>query len=353
MLFRSPFLFLAYRLFERRARMQGRSENEIATMYGQPPWEVLNRIFEAASLPFAVIEPPSTSAYAISAPEQYSLALRDTQRNCIVPFHMLSSGERVIMATSLWHFIAQTTGRHYKLLLLDEPDAHLHPSMTRRFLDVIQQVFVQERGAHVIMTTHSPSTVALVPESSLFEMRRTAPRIIQARSRSQIISQLTDGFVVVNPGMAVVLCEDSADANFYTTVQERLTDQTTTPKEFQLEKSPPLVFMHGKGLQTVLPLTRNLRRAGLSHFHALIDRDKENSEDDGVYVIERTAIENYLFDPISVWCLLHDEDKQPSVPGLEISRGRRGDVSGLPADKLQLIVDTVLNEVEKIGRAHV
>ena len=78
--------------------------------------------------------------------ESTSLRLYDIERRVEVPFEGLSSGEKVILSTVIWNYAAQQGARHPKLLLLDEPDAHLHPSLVRRFLTMIQEVFIRQRG---------------------------------------------------------------------------------------------------------------------------------------------------------------------------------------------------------------
>jgi len=344
------FLFLAYRIFEDHALKNGKSASEVRTLYGEAPWDVLNAIFTAASLPFKVISPQLVGRHSLFELNSYELRLVDTDEGRIIPLNMLSSGERVIMSTALWRFGVTEVGRHYKLLLLDEPDAHLHPSMTRRFLDVIQRIFVEEHGVQVIMTTHSPSTVALVPESSLFEMRRVQPRIQPAISREAMIADLTDGFVVVHEGMRVVFCEGIHDSPFYEMVWERLTEtevlsRPINPRWIPLARTPPLVFMHGKGIDTITAIIPQLRAAGLSHFHGLIDLDDSNARRDGIHVIARRALENYLFDPISIWCLLHNEDRHPAVDGINVPRGQRAVVTRMNDNELQSIADKVLSMV--------
>lgn len=342
------FLFLAYRMLQSTALLNGRTPMEIRNKYGEEPWNVLNEILTAAGLAFRVLPPEVPEEIALVQPTRYSLRIKDIERDCEVPYESLSSGERVIMSTALWLFGAQTVGRHYALLLLDEPDAALHPSMTRRFIDVLQRVFVEERGVRVIMTTHSPSTVALVPESSLFEMTRaTVPRIRPAESRADAIAGLTDGFVIAHEGMKIVLCEGVHDAPFYRVIWERLTDSTLRARDSYLPKLPSLVFMHGQGVTTVKAIIPQLRQAGLTHFHGLIDRDSGNRSADGLHVIGRRTLENYLLDPINVWCLLHEIDQAPSVPQVKIQRGQRHQVRDLPQAALQGIADSVLTQVER------
>ncbi len=185
------FLFLSYLLLERDALARDVSEEEVRRQYGEPPWNLLNEILETSGLPFRVDTPAVIRPTSLTYENRYELRLRDIERDLEVPFQDSSSGEKVIMSTVLWRYGAEQTGRHYRLLLLDEPDAHLHPSLTRRFLEVIRKVFVEERGVRVIMTTHSPSTVSLVPEESLFEMQRDDPRIRAASSKARAVTLLT------------------------------------------------------------------------------------------------------------------------------------------------------------------
>jgi energy-coupling factor transporter ATP-binding protein EcfA2 len=333
-------------LFQRKASEAGQTDEQIRSRYGIEPWEILNNILEVAHLPFRVIEPPKSIPYSLVEQEVYTFAIQDVERNCVVPLEKLSSGEQVIMSTALWRFSEEQVGRHYKLLLLDEPDAHLHPSMTRQFLDVIQQIVVQEWGVRVIMTTHSPSTVALVPLSSLYEMTRNSnPRIRKSTSRAAAISELTDGFVVAHEGMQIVFCEGKNDISFYTAVWERLT--VSARGDAALPKQPAMVFMDGKGKEIVKEIVQKLRQKELFHYHGIIDKDDDNQPEDGIHVIQRRALENYLFDPINVWALLHQQGKAPPIPGVAISRGTAYEVGERSEVELQNIADAILNCVQE------
>jgi ABC-type Mn2+/Zn2+ transport system ATPase subunit len=338
------FLFLAYRMFERTLSLSGIPDEQVREKIGTPPWDLLNEVLTGASLPFRVVEPEPTRKQSLLDAESYTLRLLDVERSEEVPFEKLSSGERVIMSTALWLFGVQETAQHYKLLLLDEPDAHLHPSMTRRFLDVIQKVFVEERGVRVIMSTHSPSTVAVVSEDSLFEMRRTVPRILKVTSKSDAVAELTDGFVVVHDGMRVVFCEGDNDPPFFSTVWDRITDRGGAAGAL-LPLVPSLVFVHGKGRDTIRPVVRQLRDFGLHHFFGLVDLDNGNKPEDGIFVTGRRELENYLYDPLNIWCVLHDEGEAPVVSGVNILRGQCSKVKHLQDGQLQAVADAILDAV--------
>lgn len=112
----------------------------------------------------------------------------------------LSSGEKILLAIAsliVKQRRKQPNDYLQGLLLLDEVDTNLHPSMMRNFLDVIQNVFIKEYGLKVILVTHSPTTIALVPEDSIFVMRRKEEEgaRIEKSSGNDALSVLTEGFV--------------------------------------------------------------------------------------------------------------------------------------------------------------
>jgi predicted ATPase len=339
-------LFFAYRLFERDALGLGLPQEEIEHRYGEPPWVLLNDILDTSGLPFRAVFPTEIRPTSLAYDNTFALRLQDVERGMEVPFEGLSSGEKVIMSTVLWRYDAQQIGRHPRFLLLDEPDAHLHPSLTRRFLNVVQKVFVEERGVRVIMTTHSPSTVALTPEENLFEMRRTHPRIQPAASKARAVAVLTDGFVAVQEATQTVLLEGKDDLPFYEQVWDLLTERTGISEPGPLEPFPSVAFIFGKGKDTVEQIVPQMRSRGLRSFHGIIDKDLSNTPSDGVHVVSRNGMENYLFDPLNVWVLLHSKNQAPDVPNVNVPRGRGAYIRKLPEDQLQRIAETVLAKVE-------
>jgi hypothetical protein len=130
---------------------------------GPAPWDVVNESLKIAGFQYEVVNPTTVGLL-----DHYNLTLKDKTSGTEVGPMDLSSGEKVLLQLVLWLFSSSKDGVFPKLLLLDEPDAHLHPSMTVQFLDVIAEVLVRKHGVRVIMTTHSPSTVALAPEHSYF-----------------------------------------------------------------------------------------------------------------------------------------------------------------------------------------
>ena len=337
-------LFLAYRLFEREAISQGREPREFQDLYGLAPWVRLNEILAASGLPYECVPPEPASAPSMFSTTRYSPILRDVERNTTVPLTSLSAGENVIVSTVLWTYGAERFGQHYELLLLDEPDAHLHPSLAGRFVEVLRRVFVAQRGTRVILTTHSPSTVAFTEDESVFVMQRTEPRITKADSKWDAVDVLTAGLISVGPGTRYIFVEDVDDASYYNAVFRSLVSPRTLPRPV-LSGSPSVVFIHasmGKdsgGKHAVMTWLRTLEGP---QFFGIVDGDDEPPPKTSR--VERPAryeVENYLFDPIVVAGAL----ALSGGPALAPIRHEE-ELLALDASKLQMVVDDCFARVK-------
>ena len=131
--------------------------------HGEPPWDFVNKILEICEIDFRVNSPP------LHETSSFEPKLNKISSDVEMRFLDLSSGEKVLMSFALCLYNASDArqqNRFPRLLLLDEIDAPLHPSMVVSLLNTIQSVLVGDKGISVILTTHSPSTVALAPEDS-------------------------------------------------------------------------------------------------------------------------------------------------------------------------------------------
>ena len=138
----------------------------------RPPWETLRgclgRMREAS-------EDPELFNFEFSDPEedtltytdhnQYSFETRFTNRTTGDSYSVkeLSSGEKILLCLCLSAFNRDMGRRQPGLLLLDELDAVLHPSMISALIAGLKDQFVGN-GTRVIMATHSVTTVSLLNE---------------------------------------------------------------------------------------------------------------------------------------------------------------------------------------------
>ena len=133
-----------------------------------------------------------------SKQDKYQLTFEGEQGHEI-KFEGLSNGEQVIFELLCYQYLLSDDNENKccqpKIVLLDEFDAHLNPVLAKIFIDVIEKYFVKN-GIQVIMTTHSPSTVAYVPEEKLFWMEDG--KILGGKDRKdkmKIIHKLATGFL--------------------------------------------------------------------------------------------------------------------------------------------------------------
>lgn len=75
----------------------------------------------------------------------------------------LSNGEQIKFLRILWQFLIRnkqnTQFDKKQLLILDEPDSHLHPTAVHELAVTIKKL-VEDLVVQVILTTHSPHTVS-------------------------------------------------------------------------------------------------------------------------------------------------------------------------------------------------
>ncbi len=94
------------------------------------------------------------------------------ERDARALFKRLSSGHKVVLITitRLVEAVEERT-----LVLLDEPEAHLHPPLLSAFVRALSDLLVRRNGV-AIVATHSPVVLQEVPRSCAWSVRRTGTR---------------------------------------------------------------------------------------------------------------------------------------------------------------------------------
>lgn len=65
----------------------------------------------------------------------------------------ISSGESELIALSIEVLVFSRSNQENKVLLLDEPDVHLHPELQHKFVEFVEKI-ATEFGFKVILATH-------------------------------------------------------------------------------------------------------------------------------------------------------------------------------------------------------
>ncbi len=294
-------------------RFAALTELQFTKQHGQPPWDFVNDSMETAGLDFRIDHPTDAEN------RTYRPTLTKKSTGDVVEFSALSSGEKILMsfAFCLYHATDKRTSvPRPNLLLFDEIDAPLHPSMCRRLMNIIHETLVVQNGIDVIFVTHSPSTIAVAPEDAIHLLEPGTNKITKETKR-QAISALTAEI----PTMSIsfdsrrqVFVESSLDAKRY----EKLY-RICSPA---IESERSLVFIgvgkkgskgdEGAGSAKVKSIVRDLEQAGNESVFGLIDWDRSNQETERVKVLaagSRYAIENCLLDPLFVAAVLMQVDR--------------------------------------------
>jgi predicted ATPase len=348
---------LAHVLMAHKVRMadealRGTKLEDLEAKLGRAPWDLVNEALSAAEFAYRVVSPVETNL-----DDTYQFKLRDPIRRLDIVPAELSSGEKAILRTLLWLFRARHRGQFAKLYLLDEPDAHLHPSMTQQFLNVLKDVLVDRHNIRIIMATHSPSTVAMAPEGSVFEMYKTQPRIQPSPSNAHSVGLLTAGLVVVARGTRFVFVEDQDDVEFYKVVWDAVTYTAGDTTVGLLNRTPSLVFLAasvGKrsnrntsgGSSVVRQWIAKFDQPPLEEiFRGVIDLDNGNTASPRVAVLSRYSFENYLVDPVLIYGLLLEAGRAPAIQAVKIEKGDEHLIRELGQAQLQSVVDIVCAQI--------
>lgn len=278
------------------------TDEEFIETYGPKPWDLINSMLQKASLPYRVNNPEGENRES-----DFHLVLSDPEKGITIDVNDLSTGEKVLMSLALAIYNTSEHNHKPQVLLLDEPDAPLHPEYSQVLLSAIYESIVQHAKVKVIITTHNPTTVALAPEESIFKMDRDLgmPIKITKNEALNILTKDLDNLRISTDSRRQVFVENQNDVQYYERIVRHLPDFKV---KFQF--LPPHT-RNGCNCDDVKRIVHTLRDYGNDLVYGLVDYDNANESDEFVYVVgekRRYAIDNYVFDPIYVLFLLVREE---------------------------------------------
>lgn len=109
------------------------------------------------------------STYISELIREVRIRVNTRNANGALTFRELSEGEQqLLMVLGLLRF----TKEDESLFLLDEPDTHLNPAWSLRYLEFLGQVAGAQGNSHIIMATHDPLVIAGLTRSQVQIMQR-------------------------------------------------------------------------------------------------------------------------------------------------------------------------------------
>lgn len=178
-------------------------EEEESLVAQERPYQTINRLFRQYGFDYFDMLNP----FPIDGKLNGEIRFKGKEGE-IIDYNSLSSGEQAIVQFVIWSYGQDFRGNRLNTMVLDEPDAHLHPSMCKMMVDIFTEMSAKKEmgggGIRIIMTTHSPSTVAFTPEGSLFVMQREADnkRVIRPTTSEAAVEILSDGIFTFSRAMS-------------------------------------------------------------------------------------------------------------------------------------------------------
>lgn len=321
------------------------SEQEFREQNGEPPWDFVNDILAKANLDFRINKPDGYDD------KPYQATLINQISGDSVNFSDLSSGEKILISFALCLYYTEDKKQvvnYPKVLLFDEIDAPLHPSMTQSILRTIQEILVDKHKIKVILTTHSPSTVALSPESSIYVMTKDRNNRLEKITKDKALSVLTEGIPTLSidyDNRRQIFVESKNDIQYYEIILDKIKQYLIPEISLNFISSGT----NGENCDQVKSIVKALVNCGNQKVYGIIDWDKNNISQNNIKVLgenKRYSIENYIFDPILVITFLLRE-KLVTREQLELKETFiYTDILKLDSAELQSLADWIVNEVK-------
>ncbi len=320
------------------------SDTDFIKRNGPKPWEVLNNILASFNLDYEVSYPSLSNKKV-----PFEAQLINKKNKTTFGFAWLSSGEKVMLSLALAMYNYSTEEIQFpELLLMDEPDASLHPSLIKQFLNIIQTVFVEKFKLRVIITTHSPTTVALAPDESLFVINKNVPQI-EKISKDKALKILTTGVRSLSidyENRRQIFVESKIDSAIYENIYNKLSDKLSP------EVSLNFISSGSKGSGSsnqVNDIVTTLRNYGNKSIFGIIDWDQKNQHTDSILILgkgKRYSLENYIFDPLLLAYYLFRE-KILSRQDLNLKNNETlVDFKKLKKNEIEFIVNILLTKIK-------
>jgi len=287
------------------------NEERFLEIYGPPPWDDINLIFNKIGLKISITSPNNVGLLNSFTPQFVN------EKGIVIKVQDLSSGERVLVSLVLWIFNSEDLTTFPKILLLDEPDAHLHPEMVTKLLYVLYDVLYKKFNVKIVMTTHSPTTVALANEDCLYLVDNKKEGFefitqIEKDNALEILTEFLPNLSIDYKNQKQVFCESPTDVKYYQSIHNKFIAEVSDCYKYYF-----IANSAGKGnCSQVYSIVDQIRGFGNSTSFGIVDFDKNNQPKNATKVHginERWAVENFILDPFYIISLLYDLKKYKEV----------------------------------------
>lgn len=320
-----------------------------------PPWDLLNQILSDNNINY-YFEGIERQDFSMDSNIQFNFI--NNVSGVRVPLSLLSSGEQIIIGLVIKLFLASYFGkdqpRFPDLLILDEPDAHLHPELSKLLVDILHKTFVRKYGMKIIMVTHSPSTVALSPDESIYELKNHPKTELKKITKEEALNILTSRLPTLSidyKNHKQIFVESPTDVNYYQTIFNKISENEGTPFRLYFISNAM-----GKGnCDQVYKIVSDIRESGNKTSFGIVDWDCSNRAQDFVLVHgenSRYNVENFVCDPIFIVTHLISLNANNVLSELKKDNGfNEYSVSDFKDSELQEYVDWFFEKYYSVHKA--
>ncbi|MEQ9263130.1 MAG: AAA family ATPase [Owenweeksia sp.] len=143
-------------------------------------------------------------------------------------FGKLSSGHKIVLLT-ITRLVETVEER--SLILIDEPETHLHPPLLSAFIRAVSNLLVQRNGVAII-ATHSPVILQEVPKSCVWRLRRSGSNAVAERLETEsfgenvgILTREVFGLEVTYSGFHKMLYQQVQELDSYEDVLQSFNNE--------------------------------------------------------------------------------------------------------------------------------
>jgi energy-coupling factor transporter ATP-binding protein EcfA2 len=318
------------------------TNEEFIGKFGEPPWDFVNKILEKTNIPYEVNNPIGDRLDS-----SFIFKLRDRIHGFEISSADLSTGEKVLMSLALAIYNSKGDSGKPDILLIDEPDAGLHPSMSKMMVSVLKENIVEQNKIPTVITTHSPTTVISCEGVAIYQLVRgkSIPVKTPIQQAVEILSSDIPFLKISTDKRRQVFVESKYDVTFYELLMNiygRLVKYNAEPVFIPVRTS------NGSNCSDVVEIVNNLFLNGNEQIFGIIDWDLCNKSTDRLFVLgegERYAIENYLLDPLLMGILCIRENKIPISDFNGLSFLSYSQINTIKISDAQKIIDKVLKDL--------
>ena len=187
----------------------------------------------------------------------------------------------------------------YRIMLVDEPEAFLHPPLTRKLGKRLTQL-ASIRGANVLASTHSPeflmgcvqsgkrvNVVRLTWRAGVATARLLSADKLDAMMRDPLLRSTGVLGALFHEG--AIICEADADRVFYAEVNERLLAARQGGAD-------GCIFLNAQNKQTIRRILRPLREMGIPAV-AVVDLDLLKGREDFRDLLKAAFVPQAFWEP--------------------------------------------------------